>query len=540
MSHQTARIMKVFSAGLLFALLAVTGTRAQEKSLVWVSSTKKLTLPTGKLPEWFDQDNAVLYRSHALDLIKATVGGCIVEVPVKEPPGTPPSALASPCPKPENKEIKVVRPFPGPNDYVVIHVLRWKAPAPNSNAQSVDKQSWYVFHQGKIGKLGPDDWDDDAYAKNNRIFGSRNVYLLYIHFNQKSPYLVRYTMTAKKKTPAYLLHFFSLLQVYGMNKQGGGEGVVVPNAVWNAKELDSYYVPSDLTFAPAVLPKPSPTSAEIPANVPTGTGAPASPVTPNTAPDASVPTGASPSPSQPTPAGAPSAAAPAPTASPGGAAPPPAAPGSPTGTTSSELPPTSLKPPGNNPPAPPPNPSPKPSESSSESPSIPTEVTLDSQTFDNEGLYHIDFSVAVPIRKISEISYVSNSNTLIPTKIDKQTTFGVIDYYIKPVDIKNSGWSIYPHALAGVAIDSHPLKRVLIGGGYGPLLAHFYIGLVLDTQSLPPGASCGSIPTTQQLASGNLRNHVCPGLSLGLNVSVGSVLDSLKSKSSTGSGSKAK
>jgi len=173
-------------------------------------------------------------------------------------------------------------------------------------------------------------------------------------------------------------------------------------------------------------------------------------------------------------------------------------------------------------------------------PSLTTEVKLDSHTFDNEGLYHVDFTVAVPIRKIGEISYVSSSNTLVPAKVDKQTTFGVVDYYFKPIDVKGSGWSLYPHALAGVAINSHPLKRVLIGGGYGPLLAHFYIGLVLDTQSLPPGGACGRLPSAAQLASGTLHNRTCPGFSLGLNVSVASVLDSLKSKSSSSSGSKAK
>lgn len=543
MNRQTARFVKVFGPGLLFALLTAAGTQAQEKSFVWVSEPRNLTIPTGKLLEWFDQDTAVLYRSHALDLIKETVGLCIVKVQVETPPGKPQkfNTEVSPCPKADNK---VVGSFPGPNDYVVIHVLRWKDPV--SNAQSVDKQNWYVFHQGTIGKWGPDDWDDDAYAKNNRIFGSRNVYLLYVHFNRKLTYRASYTMTAKKKIPAYLSHLFSLLQVFGMNTTGGGEGEVVPNAFWNAIKLDSYYVPSDLTFTPAVLPEPTSTSPATAANASAGTGPPGSPMAPSAAPNASATAAAAAAaPSQQTPVGASaatsSAAAPASTASPGETAPPQAVPSSPMGTTSSALPPTAAGPPGqNNPPTALPNVAANSSASSSAAASIPTEVKLDSQVFDNEGLYHFDFTVAVPIRKISEISYVSSSNTLVPTKVDKQTTFGVVDYYFKPIDIKGSGWSLYPHALAGVAIDSQPLKRVLIGGGYGPLLAHFYMGLVLNTQSLPPGASCGSIPTSQQLASGNLRNRICPGLSLGLNVSVGSVLDSLKSKSSTGSGSKAK
>ena len=330
-------------------------------------------------------------------------------------------------------------------------------------------------------------------------------------------------MTAKKKTPAYLLHFASLLQVFGASTGAGatrGEAVpgVVPKAFWNATPLDTYYVPSDLTFAPTMLPYPTPAQSQASTSV-TATTSP-TPQTPSpgsgTTPSTPASTGTTPAPSAQTQVPA-------------------------TATTPSVLPAQSQTVPGEgSPPTATPNAAANPTGSPGTAGSIPTEVKLDSQVFDNEGLYHVDFTVAVPIRKISEISYVSSSNTLVPTKIDKQTTFGVFDYYFKPIDIKGSGWSLYPHPLAGVAIDSHPLKRVLIGGGYGPLLAHFYMGLVLDTQSLPPGASCGSIPTSQQLASGNLRNRICPGFSLGLNVSVGSVLDSLKPKSSTGSASKAK
>jgi hypothetical protein len=397
--------------------------------------------------------------------------------------------------------------------------LRWKDPAANSKAQAVDKQNWYVFHSGRIGKWGPDDWDDNAFAKNNRIFGSRNIYLLYLHFNCKSAYLARYTITAKKKTPAYLLHLLSLLQLYGVNPTGGGQGTIVPNAYWDATKFDSYYVPSDLTFAPSVLPKPltadssqaAPSSAPVDPSAPRGPSAATAPPTPST-PLAVTP-------STQTPAGP--LAATSSSALPAESTAVPGANGQSEPRTSSNTQPSSVP------------------AVQSQLASIPTELALDTQTFDNEGLYHVDFTVAVPIRKISEISYVSGSNTLVPSKIDKQTTFGLIDYYVQPVDIKSTGWSVYPHALAGVAIDSNPLKRVLVGGGYGPVLAHFYMGLVLDTQPLAPGSSCGSLPTAPQLASGTLRNRTCPGLGIGLNVSVGSVIDALKPKSATGS-SKAK
>ena len=467
----------------LLSFLTASVALAQEKSFVWVSETKQLALPgITSVATLFDQDNAVLYRSGALAFIRATFG-C--------KSGNPPQLV--PCVSDSTPT------FLGSKDYVVIHVVRWKDPDPHSGAQSVDKQNWYLFNQGN------GDWDDDAYSKNNRIFGSKNVYLLYLHFNAKSRYLARYTLTAKKKTPAYLLHFAGLLQLFGVNTAGGarlGETIpaAVPNAAWGVQDLDAYYVPADLSFEPTMLPplNSEPAATAPPPGAPTSTP-PASP------------------PSIPSTQGT-----------------------SPSSGVSDTLPATASGPSGgqgNTPPAPAAGTN---ASSSSSMPSLTTEVKLDSHTFDNEGLYHVDFTVAVPIRKIGEISYVSSSNTLVPAKVDKQTTFGVVDYYFKPIDVKGSGCSLYPHALAGVAINSHPLKRVLIGGGYGPLLAHFYMGLVLDTQSLPPGGACGKLPSAAQLASGTLHNRTCPGFSLGLNVSVASVLDSLKSKSSSSSGSKAK
>lgn len=482
----------------------VTPVVAQQKSFTWMSDPQQLILnPPIRSADLFDEANATLYRSSALAFLRATIA-C-------KDSSTPPKLI--PC-------VADTSPtFLGSKDYVIIHVVRWNDPDTKTGSQTIDKENWYVFNNGKT------DWDDNDYATNNRIFGSRKVFLLYLHFNAKSSYRARYILTSKKKTPAYLLHFTSLLQVYGVQAAGGapcpGVSFALPNAVWGVAQLDAYYVPSDLSFEPAMLPAEpskcpdtaSASRAEPPVPSAGNTGRASGPSTSGLPPTSNtVPTEVTPS--APT-TGSRSGANPA------------------RETSTPSLPPTSNTVPGEG----------NPTASSAEGDaansslganaqkSLAAEVKLNSHTFDDEGLYHFDFSVAVPIRKISEISYVESSNTLVPAKVDKQTTFGVIDYYFKPVDIKGSGWSLYPHALAGVAINSHPLKRILIGGGYGPLLAHFYMGLVLSTQSLPAGTSCGKVPTVQQLAAGGLHNRICPGISMGLNVSAGAVLESLKGKS---------
>src|SRR5690348_15499156 len=105
-----------FVGGMIVALTLVTCATAQQKSYPWVSTPAQLSLPPGALSEWFDAENAVLYQVHAADLIWQTMGGCF------QPATKTQVAQVQPCP-PGNKPPFA---FPGPNDYVVIHVLRWK------------------------------------------------------------------------------------------------------------------------------------------------------------------------------------------------------------------------------------------------------------------------------------------------------------------------------------------------------------------------------------------------------------------------------
>lgn len=438
----------------VFVVVAVCAS-GQQKSTVWVSTPQLLPVGAAQVTQWFDQANAVLYRQHALEAIRATMGGCVSS------PGAGQPAQIATCNAGEAPN------FPGPKDYFLIHVVRWKDPAGGSNVQAVDKQNWYVFNQGD------GDWDDNAFAKNDRIFGRRNIYVLYFHFNRsdRSLYLARYTLASKKKLPAYLDHFVGLLNLFGVKPVGGGvAAAALNNAVWNATGMDTFYVPSDLTFTPEVIPLPN--AGSQPSN------------SVSTSTEASQPAGAA-----------------------------------------SGLPPVAQTVPGQGPPVQASGVSAPVDQAPS---SIPAPLALASKTFDNEGRYHIDFSVAVPIRKISEFTYVSASNSLVPAKVDKQNIFAVFDYYFKAVDTKSGGWYAFPHLLTGVAIGSQPLKKVLIGGGYGPMFANFYVGLLLNTQRLPAGSSCGSTPTAAQLASSPLKNHTCPELSVGLNVGVGSIISALK------------
>jgi hypothetical protein len=394
----------------LTCLLIPSLLRASEKSTPWASDTPKsinLTPPPNEPgtdvveDELFDKSKAILYRAHTKDVIWLTMGNC-----ADGPIGHEGRPTIRKCPSGQKST------FPGPKDYIVIHVVAWKDKPAGSSQQEIDKENWYVFNQGD------GDWDESAFSKNNRIFGRRNVYLFYLYFNY-SPggHTMRYTMDSKSKIPAYLDHFVGLLQLFGMGTAGGGAGRAVTKGFWDATAFDTFYVPSDLTFTPEIIPD--------------------------------------------------------------------------TGNT----------------------------------------TQLTAKTFDNEGRYHTDFSVGVPIKKISEFSYVSSSNTIVPAKVEKQDLFAFFNYYPKAFDIKTSAWEKYPHVLGGVALASQPLKKVIVGVGYGPIYAHFYAGLLIHTYQLPKGGSCGSTPTPAQLAGATLSNHTCPEFSVGLNVQVGAIADALKSKS---------
>src|SRR4029077_4110482 len=140
--------------------------------------------------------------------------------------------------------------FPGPKDYIVIHVVAWKDKAAGGTQQEVDKENWYVFNEGD------GDRDEDAFSKSNRIFGRRNVYLLYIYFNYSpAGHTMRYTMDSKSKTPAYLDHFVGLLKLFGMGVAGGGAGSTVDKSFWDATSFDTFYVTSDLTFTAEIVPE---------------------------------------------------------------------------------------------------------------------------------------------------------------------------------------------------------------------------------------------------------------------------------------------
>jgi hypothetical protein len=401
---KSLRIYCLVLSQLLFSVLAF----ASDKTDNWVTAPNVLSLTAAQKLAWVNAANAQIFLSHVNDVIGVTIGACKGYAP--DGAGNFVVNIHS-CGAEIDKSGKAtgkaeVPNFPGVNDYVIIHVVRWQDLAAGTTVQTVDKQNWYVAS-------GAPSWSDADFGTNNRVFGKKQVYLLYINFNMNSlaPYSLRYDIKTSSKLPAYLNNLIQLGQIAGLGTAGGAAGV--PSDGWNADLLNIAYVPSDIQITATIQPT---------------TGAP---------------------------------------------------------------------------------------------------TQVDQKTFDNEGKYHIDFSVGVPIKKISDVSYTSSSNTLVPTSVNKANLYALVDYYPWAVDVK-AAWTKYPHIVAGVAMSSQPLHNTLYAIAYGPVVANFYGGASLNVKQLPPGSSCSVVPTSAQTSAG-LTKHICPEFAFGLKVSVGAIAQSLKS-----------
>jgi hypothetical protein len=147
----------------------------------------------------------------------------------------------------------------------------------------------------------------------------------------------------------------------------------------------------------------------------------------------------------------------------------------------------------------------------------------DPQKFDNEGKYFVDFSVGVPVRKISQLNFDSTNNTVTAKKVDKTDILALVNLYPRPVDIKSNNVNIVPHFVGGVAIDKQPLHKIFVGAGVGPLVANFYIGALFVKQDQLSSLKAGDTATSSQL-NNDLRRRYKAQIAFGLNVLVGEII----------------
>jgi hypothetical protein len=155
----------------------------------------------------------------------------------------------------------------------------------------------------------------------------------------------------------------------------------------------------------------------------------------------------------------------------------------------------------------------------------------DSVIFDNEGTYRWDVSVAVPIRKMGQLQFNNANNTVTAQNPDKKNVFAVIDLYPFKKDVKSQTFDLHPYAVAGVAVGSQPLHKILVGLGWGPKFAQFYVGALFVRQQNLTTLSEGSVATPAQQAA-DTRMVFKPQFAFGINLPVRDVFQAVTSKAS--------
>ncbi|HEY1463442.1 MAG TPA: hypothetical protein VGF44_08500 [Terriglobales bacterium] len=283
--------------------------------------------------------------------------------------------------------------FDAKDFYCLIHVLLWKNPdSTNAKAIAVDKQNWFVYHAGNAWRL-------EDFNSRNRVFGSKNLWLLFVYINSPSSYKyeIRYEIDMKDVTPAPIN---DLLALAGVVSGGGGQAAGEKQTLWGMYPINVTHLPNQISIQSEVY---GPDSSDTLTLQKTGASPP---------------------------------------------------------------------------------------------------------TFVNEGRYHYDFGIAVPVKGISQTTVSTSNGTISPKSTSTQNAFAVADLYPFPNDVRNTTFSPYPYLIGGVATASQPLHKILMAVGWGPAFTQFYVGALLVKQ--------------QSVATSTKPQHSSyePQFSLGINLSV--------------------
>jgi hypothetical protein len=304
-----------------------------------------------------------------------------------------------------------------PAFYCIIHVVRWKDTPSDTDKdpiQKVDVQNWYVYN-------GDGKWAQDDFTTNKRIFGAKNVGLLYIHLHRSArltTYSVEYDLDVTSKTPANVIHLFQAAGAFLPATQNAPATQDHDN-VFGFADANISYVPSDISAI---------------GNISMNAG---------------------------------------------------------------EL-----------------------------------QVLGDSIVLDNEGKYYWDVSVAVPIRKMSQLEFNDTNNTVTSRSTDKRNVFAVLDLYPFKKDVKNTSFDWHPYGLVGIGISQQPLHKILVAGGWGPRFAQFYAGVLFSKQQTLNSLTVGSVATPGQLAA-DTNIKFKPQFAFGINLPVRDVFQAATRKDKT-------
>jgi hypothetical protein len=435
--------------------------------------------------------------------------------------------------------------------YVLINVITWRT-GPTAESH------WFVY-RGGAGK-----WSNDDFSNNGRMYGAKSTYLLSLQVTLGVPVTTTpaYSVEEDKRVPQNLQDLTALLQNIAGSAKGGGSlpsnGPNAPTPIvtvyWTGKQLVRTHAGgADMCIASAVL-QPSKVSTTIATNkdVQAPVATPQTVVTPAGVATQITLTGADPNkadlrftvvkrPTHGNLSGTPPTLTYTPNVDYSATAPDSFtfevenADGTQSDTATVSVVTKA--------------PVPQAAKEQSSSPSKagltgatllavgadnPTTVTLPNFSVTDEPKQWIDVSIAVPISKISDVTYSSTNGTVTPNTVNRQSVFAVADFYFPKKDMVGNKISYWPHPIIGVSMASKPLQSWIAGAGIGLPYGEVYAGAnIIKTSTLGIGLSTGSSATAAQVTAASGKSWTSH-FNVGLNISVVSAFKTIKSATTGG------
>jgi hypothetical protein len=110
------------------------------------------------------------------------------------------------------------------------------------------------------------------------------------------------------------------------------------------------------------------------------------------------------------------------------------------------------------------------------------DTQIGTQTYDDEGRYWYDFSLALPVTSFNDLSYDSTGNTVSARTIKKNNVYAMLNLGL-PRDTKNTTLLIVPTFLYGIPIASQPLQHHIFAGSVGLKYVSVFVGARLDEKT---------------------------------------------------------
>ena len=163
-----------------------------------------------------------------------------------------------------------------------------------------------------------------------------------------------------------------------------------------------------------------------------------------------------------------------------------------------------------------------------------------SKTFDNEGRYHWDVSVGLPVKGFKEVKYDAENGQVTAREVNRQNAYGFLNIFLNPNGVDTKGYEhsykeFYKttHLVVGVPISGKPLDRPMVGLGFGFYKPSFkfnlFGGAVFNRVREPRTLATGEAATPADL-EGDLVTRRVTKFIFGFNIPVKQFADALKPK----------